>query len=97
MGYAFEAEIRGDMMEETTKAPNTPKKPKTPMTSDKSRCMQCQKELSHNEIGAYKKFVNRGADSYLCLNCLAKHFGISVAQIEEKIAYFKAQGCTLFV
>lgn len=61
------------------------------------RCMQCQKELSHNDIGAYKKFVNRGADRYLCIGCLAGHFGISAAQIEEKIAYFKAQGCTLFV
>ena len=61
------------------------------------RCMRCQKELSHNDVGAYKKFVNRGADCYLCIGCLAEHFGISVAQIEEKIAYFKAQGCTLFV
>ena len=26
-----------------------------------SACFQCGKELTYNEIGAYKKFVNRGA------------------------------------
>ena len=28
--------------------------------------MKCGKHLSFNEIGAYKKFVNRGSTSYLC-------------------------------
>lgn len=62
-----------------------------------SGCALCKKELEQNDIGAYKKFVNRGAkDSFLCRGCLAKQLGIPPALLEEKIAYFKGQGCTLF-
>ena len=62
-----------------------------------SGCVQCGKELGQNDIGAYKKFVNRGAkDSFLCKGCLAKQLGIPLSQLEEKIEYFKGQGCTLF-
>ncbi|MDE7210083.1 MAG: hypothetical protein K2O03_01405 [Lachnospiraceae bacterium] len=62
-----------------------------------SGCVQCGRELAQNDIGAYKKFVNRGAkDSFLCRGCLARQLGIPLAQLEEKIEYFKSQGCTLF-
>ena len=46
-------------------------------------CMQCGKELTHNEIGAHRKFINRGA--------------VTPERIDEKIELFKRQGCTLFV
>lgn len=62
-----------------------------------SACAVCEKELAQNDIGAYKKFVNRGAkDSFLCRGCLAERLGIPLSQLEEKIEYFKSQGCTLF-
>ena len=38
--------------------------------------MKCGKHLSFNEIGAYKKFVNRGSTSFLCIPCLAKKLDI---------------------
>ena len=63
-----------------------------------STCRQCGKELEQNDIGAYKKFVNRGAEtSFLCRGCLAKKLGIPLQQLEEKISFFKQQGCTLFI
>ena len=62
-----------------------------------SLCMTCQKELSFNDIGAYKKFVNRGATEFLCKSCLAKKLDVPLEMIEEKIKVFKKQGCTLFV
>ncbi len=62
-----------------------------------STCRQCGKELEQNDIGAYKKFVNRGASDYLCRKCLAEKFDIPLALLEEKIEHFKSQGCTLFV
>ena len=53
-------------------------------------CITCGKELAQNDIGAYKKFVNRGAkDSFLCRGCLAKKLDIPLSQLEEKIEYFK--------
>lgn len=60
-------------------------------------CMNCGKELTYNEIGAHKKFINRGSTQFLCLNCLAKKLDVAPIVIEHKIEEFKKQGCTLFV
>ena len=62
-----------------------------------SVCVKCGKNLTYNEIGAYRKFVNRGAKDFLCNECLAKRLGISPKRIDQKIEEFKLQGCTLFV
>lgn len=62
-----------------------------------ARCMQCGKELTHNEIGAHRKFINRGAEQFFCKQCLSKHLGVTPELIDEKIEQFKRQGCTLFV
>lgn len=63
----------------------------------RSGCVECGKALTFNEIGAYKKFVNRGSTSFLCRTCLAAKLDVSVEEIDRKIEQFKAQGCTLFV
>ena len=60
-------------------------------------CKNCKKELSFNDIGAYKKFINRGATEFLCKCCLAKKLDVPLELIESKIEQFKKQGCTLFV
>ena len=60
-------------------------------------CMQCGKELTHNEIGAHRKFINRGAEQFYCTQGLAAHLGVTRERIDEKIELFKRQGCTLFV
>lgn len=62
-----------------------------------SACIECGKELSHNEIGAHKKFINRGSTRFLCKYCLADKLDISVELIDRKIEEFKQQGCTLFI
>lgn len=61
-----------------------------------SHCMECRKELTFNEIGAYRKLVNRGSRQYLCKSCLAEKLDVTVEDIDRKIEQFKAQGCTLF-
>ena len=62
-----------------------------------SECFQCGKKLTYNEVGAYKKFVNRGSKAFLCRTCLAESLDVPPELIDEKIEQFKAQGCTLFV
>lgn len=62
-----------------------------------SVCMKCSKELTHNEIGAHKKFINRGSTEFLCKGCLADKLGVTVQDIDEKIEQFRQQGCTLFI
>ncbi|MCI8286625.1 MAG: hypothetical protein HFH89_02975 [Lachnospiraceae bacterium] len=62
-----------------------------------SVCMHCGKTLTYNEIGAHRKFINRGSTTFLCRNCLAKELDVPPELIDEKIEEFKRQGCTLFV
>lgn len=62
-----------------------------------NRCMQCGRELTYNDIGAHRKFINRGSREFLCKSCLARKLGVTVEDIDRKIEEFKAQGCTLFV
>lgn len=60
------------------------------------KCLKCGKTLSFNEIGLYRKMVNRGATEFLCISCLAEHFKISQEDLRAKIEYFRKSGCTLF-
>ena len=61
------------------------------------KCMQCERPLDCNDIGAYKKFINRGAREFMCKSCLAAKLNISEDAIDRKIEQFKRQGCVLFV
>lgn len=63
----------------------------------RSGCEECGKALTFNEVGACKKFVNRGSTRFLCKTCLAAKLDVTVEEIDRKIEQFKAQGCTLFV
>ena len=62
-----------------------------------TRCMHCGKELSFNDIGAHKKFINRGSYEFMCISCLSAELKVPEGLIYEKIEHFKKQCCTLFV
>lgn len=66
------------------------------MDEKKEFCRRCGRELTADEIGATKKFVNRGSRVYYCLDCLAESFDVTRADLEKKIEYFRKMGCTLF-
>ena len=60
-------------------------------------CVSCCKEnLSKDEIGVNKKLLGESVSEYYCINCLAEYLEVSVEDLEDKIAEFKEQGCTLF-
>lgn len=59
-------------------------------------CRQCQKQVTRDEIGLNKKFINRGIDRYFCMDCLARHLDVSTRLLEMKIKQFREMGCTLF-
>lgn len=50
-----------------------------------SGCMQCGRELTFNEVGAYKKLVNWGSRQFLCKGCLAEKLGVTVGDIDRII------------
>ena len=62
-----------------------------------SGCIRCGRSLTGNEIGAHKKFVNRGSTEFFCRDCLAVYLDVDPELIDRKIEQFKQQGCTLFV
>ena len=59
-------------------------------------CMKCEAILSHNEMALHKKFINRSATEFMCINCMAQHFKVSPQVLKDKIEDFKNQGCALF-
>ncbi|MBE5962638.1 MAG: hypothetical protein E7256_14880 [Lachnospiraceae bacterium] len=60
-------------------------------------CRICGKKLEADEIAIYRKLVNRGAKSYLCIPCLASYFHCEEQLIYDRIASLREMGCTLFV
>ena len=47
-------------------------------------------------MGATKKFINRASTEYMCIHCLARHFGVTEETLREKIEHFRESGCLLF-
>ena len=62
-----------------------------------SKCEKCGRELVNDDIGLTKKLINRGAEDFYCMNCLAEMFGCTTELLEKKIEQFRKQGCSLFV
>lgn len=60
------------------------------------RCRKCGAGLSNDEIGLTKKLVNRGAETFLCFDCLGRFFGAPRGRLLEMVERFRSQGCTLF-
>jgi uncharacterized protein YlaI len=61
-----------------------------------SKCFKCGKEITNNEVGLTKKLINRSATEYMCIECMANYFGVSVERLNEKVEEFISAGCTLF-
>ena len=59
-------------------------------------CVKCGRRLEKDEIALTKKLINRGAESFWCLSCLARHFEVSEEVLKAKIIEFREMGCTLF-
>ena len=62
-----------------------------------SCCIRCGKELNSIDIGAHKKFINRGSTEFMCKSCLADELKVPEELIDKKIEHFKKQGCTLIL
>lgn len=61
-----------------------------------SHCKTCGRDLINDEIALYKRLVNRGANEYLCLDCLSLRLSCDRELLENKIDEFRKSGCTLF-
>lgn len=60
-------------------------------------CMKCGEELHDDDIAIHRKLIYRGAEEFLCIDCIAERFGCTRKSIEEIIDYYRKSGkCTLF-
>ncbi len=63
---------------------------------DRYLCIKCGKKLRQVDIGLHKKFIHRGAESWMCVDCLGEYLGLSREELLKKAEYFKKMGCMLF-
>ena len=60
-------------------------------------CKECEAGLLDDDIAIYRKLVHRGAEEFLCIDCLGKQLGCARENIERLIQYYRESGqCTLF-
>lgn len=59
-------------------------------------CEACGCRLIRDEIALNKKLNGLETEEFLCLECMAEEFGVTVQDLENKIEDFKESGCTLF-
>ena len=64
--------------------------------ADPVRCVRCGALLGKDDIGLTRKLINRGAEEFLCIACLADHFELTEDILRDKIREYRAMGCTLF-
>lgn len=64
--------------------------------AEQVRCIRCGAVLEKDDIALTRKMVNRGAETFFCVSCLAEHFELTEGILRKKILDFKAMGCTLF-
>lgn len=60
------------------------------------KCLECNKNLTKDEIGLSKKMLGRNTKQFLCLECLSNYLNTDTEILIEKIEQFKEEGCTLF-
>lgn len=62
-----------------------------------SRCRDCEKELTTNEIGISIRLMSRDGKLLLCRQCLSQELKVAPEIIDKKIDQFRQMGCPLFV
>lgn len=61
------------------------------------KCYVCGKTpLKKDEIGLTKKLINKKANYFYCIDCLAEYLEVTTEELEAKLAEFKEDGCSLF-
>ena len=44
-------------------------------------CVKCNRPVSHDEIGLYKRIFNRGAETFWCIHCISEYLDLSLIHI----------------
>ena len=60
-------------------------------------CVLCGAKLTRDEIGLYKKLVNRGATTFHCKTCLCEEFHMTPKQADEHDRELPGAGMCAFL
>ena len=66
------------------------------MVTETISCDACGCGLVRDEIALNRKLNGLDTEEFLCLDCMAEEFGVTVQDLRDKIEDFKESGCTLF-
>lgn len=59
--------------------------------------MRCGAHLTGDEIALYRKLIFRGAEEFMCMDCLAADCSTTREKLEKLVAFFHKTGvCSLF-
>ena len=67
------------------------------MSKKIEHCIDCDRQLTKDEVALNKKLISVDLIEFRCLDCLSVSFGCEVEDLKIKIDEFKEQGCTLFI
>ena len=73
--------------------------PRIQMQGKKSlkTCLRCGKEILGDESAIYRKLINKLAENFLCIPCLAIHFNCKESYIHDLIKHYRESGtCAMF-
>lgn len=60
-------------------------------------CVSCGCAITEKDtIGINKKLLGKQTKSFYCMGCFADYLGVTVEELQDKIAEFREEGCTLF-
>lgn len=65
-------------------------------TGGDSVCFRCGSPLGKDDAGAYRRFVDRDAERFLCMRCLCSDLGCSESYLRGRIEFLRENGCLLF-
>ena len=54
---------------------------------DYKNCKECGADIHAEDIAIHRKLIDRGADTFFCIDCLAGKLGCRRSNIEELIEY----------
>lgn len=60
------------------------------------RCTRCGGPLGEFDRPLTQKLLGLGTTECLCKRCLAEYFGVTEADLDNRITRFRRMGCVLF-
>lgn len=62
------------------------------VTENHKTCKECGKDIFADDIAIHRKLINRGAQEFFCIDCLAEKLGCEREYILRLIEFYRSTG-----